>query len=678
MKFGIGRLFPVALAAASTTLPCVGAKQLLRRAQSDTKCRILRTYAQFDGADDEALWRAMPLNGKYEDQSFVISLKDNFLEDVDNSMDDLRNGNICVNLNSADFDLNDKGEAVATYDAIERVDCGVDRPSTNPTGTSKEVLVIRSFFNDTYDSLDDSPSTGDMRDAIFKEGSNSLSSRLHQCSDNGLLDIDPPSENVGNIERGILDVPLEIDDARIDDDKYLGRTALENVVVAAAKDLMEGKSLSDFGLVIVCLPQGEGDWQSEGYFNWPRSVYNGYICTDINHLMHEVGLNFGLHRALDQIGMMGPSTQDRPKRCFDPVNSWKLGWYDHNKTIIDVEEKSWAGRITSIEDYVEVFDHITSFDRKVSKEDDFFVNVLAKIEFNEKYDLYVGLNSGRAFNRDTPSESRNSLIVSRILKADDDEVDGGIVETLASLKGLDGDDIFTAPDYKGDSDKTLFIQVCDFVDEEKGLTYARIVVNIQDKENAREYLTCEEAVEQLSSKGGDSLTNFNGGNSEGSGGVPPSFFQLGVDYIDYEFQFAGEWYNCESLRIHTSLSSTRRAEICENSAGKFVCLDTCIDQAEEIEQSLGTFSGIDDMTEIPFRLRGQATSSTTITPTTTSANTLAEDLCEDKPGTIPGRGMTCNDINEKSYKRKEKLCKKDEIGGHCAETCRLWMNVGCR
>ena len=192
-----------------------------------------------------------------------------------------------------------------------------------------DTLVVRVISGDNT-VIDASPAQ--LRNDIFEDAF-CLATGYAACSKNQLIIAPIPSKG----DKGIVDVRIDAIENGSNDNDFR-----EQAVTKLTETYGRLDNFSD--LVMLCLPEGTGNFVAYAYVNSYLSVYNSYWCQRASAQMHEVGHNLGLGHSNegtqaygDQSSMMGYSynQDDGPKMCFNPAKGYQLGWYDRQKLTFD-------------------------------------------------------------------------------------------------------------------------------------------------------------------------------------------------------------------------------------------------------------------------------------------------------------------------------------------------------
>ena len=174
------------------------------------------------------------------------------------------------------------------------------RNLATPSGRLR-TLVVRVIAKD---GTEPTASIQKMRADVF-EDKLCLKSQYDACS-HGQLKIEPyqgKTQTGRSISGGVVDV--KINSNPVNGNKQ----TFETNAKAKAAELYG--DLTQFDLILFCIPPGTGDWLAYAYVNRLDSYYNDNWCSSISTQVHEVGHNLGLAHSGegfisygDQSGMM--------------------------------------------------------------------------------------------------------------------------------------------------------------------------------------------------------------------------------------------------------------------------------------------------------------------------------------------------------------------------------------
>ena len=211
----------------------------------------------------------------------------------------------------------------------------------------------------------------------------------------------------------------------------------------AALEKTSSYTMSELGdKVLVCLPPNVGSkpWvASAGVGHW-RAQFNDEWCLSLSATMHEIGHTLGLTHANeggekygDSTGYMaaGYRSQTQPRRCFNGIKSWQLGWY---KT-----RHHWIDPLASGDQLIKLAP-MTDFDNASADE---------AVIISIRDVFYVTFNRAKGMNIGTGNK-RNQVIITT-------NGEGG----SESLAGLDVGDTYEVKNYLH-TGQSLLVAVCEF------------------------------------------------------------------------------------------------------------------------------------------------------------------------------------------------------------------------
>jgi hypothetical protein len=312
----------------------------------------------------------------------------------------------------------DISEAV---DFVEYHDFRHERHLSSSTSGEKTITVVRVSTIDSVPSY----SAQEMQDRLFGQNIG-LQTQYFACSFGQLIWKLSPA--------GVIDIM--IDDSVTN---YNTGTSLVSAATEYMKNVMGINSPSELSdKVMYCLPPGTGTWAASAAVNHWRAQFNDKWCLSLTATMHEIGHTIGLLHSNENGVPYGDSTgymsaghlqQEWPRKCFNSVNNWHLGWYsERSVTVNPLIDGSVYYALASFVDYP-----------KASESEPVLVNIA---------DVYfLQYNDAKDFNVDT-EEKQNLVLVTEDL--------GGSTDAKA---GLDVSNRFEAPNFQN-SGRTLIIEVC--------------------------------------------------------------------------------------------------------------------------------------------------------------------------------------------------------------------------
>jgi len=246
-----------------------------------------------------------------------------------------------------------------------------------------------------------------------------------------------------------------------------------------------GRPLENFDQVMVCMPKGTtldlqdnkgttSNWiayvPGEYPFHGFLSVYSDGWCSSVSAGMHEIGHTLGLQHSNeaneeyeDMTGNMGFSIKDYdgPLKCFNPANSWHLGWYsDRSLRVNPLLDAPFRATLTGI---------VTMNENNDS-------NVLVQIP-NGDTNLYIGYNFAAGFNSGT-GEGKNKVLVNQQNAA-------GLEQQTTLLAKLNEEETYEVKNYL-DTGKNLVIQFTKTDDDRK---LATVDLYFQKENNTKQNRT---------------------------------------------------------------------------------------------------------------------------------------------------------------------------------------------
>lgn len=171
--------------------------------------------------------------------------------------------------------------------------------------------------------------------------------------------------------------------------------------------------------------------------------------------LHEIGHNLGLDHAGelniydDKTGYMGFSYDKLggPSMCYNPANSYFLGWYKKQTDSFDAETSGAGGKLFTI-------NGVADYRPKTAGTgDDRRLVVLRLTQKNRSWDYYVGYNRAKGINKGT-EEDRDEILIVRKNGPPASFTTTKKIGTLGTKRGSEGE-YFEIEDYNGNG--SIFI-----------------------------------------------------------------------------------------------------------------------------------------------------------------------------------------------------------------------------
>jgi hypothetical protein len=185
-----------------------------------------------------------------------------------------------------------------------------------------------------------------------------------------------------------------------------------NLLARIAADRVLGDLESQFDHVLFVIPRGIFGVYATATINRWDSYYTEDWILRPSILLHEIGHNLGMDHAGenneydDKVGYMGFSYDNYfgPSMCFNPANSYYLGWYQEQTASYDALESGNDGNIFSL---IGVNDYNPA---TAGFGDEKLLVVLRLTHSKRNWDYYVGYNRQKGMNRET-SENGNNIVI---------------------------------------------------------------------------------------------------------------------------------------------------------------------------------------------------------------------------------------------------------------------------
>ncbi|KAG7353359.1 gametolysin peptidase M11 [Nitzschia inconspicua] len=268
---------------------------------------------------------------------------------------------------------------------------GIDGGGRRLKSGTKTVLAVRVEGSDTATKASEQT----LYNEVFL--GNSLKKMYADCS-HGEFDLIPYKGN--GIQNGVTTVRIPNQVAGS------ANAVIRNAAVSALNERLGGPAQTKVDYVMLCLPPGtSGGWVAYAFVNGWLSVFNNDWCLKMSVQVHEVGHNLGLPHSGrggneygDQSGMMGLSygLNDGPRMCFNPSNSWRLGWYSGQRAVFNGSRDSITYSIVGVVDY---------------DASDPSKRVVVRVESGRPANFFIGFNRARGFNSETRMARDQVVIV---------------------------------------------------------------------------------------------------------------------------------------------------------------------------------------------------------------------------------------------------------------------------
>jgi len=174
---------------------------------------------------------------------------------------------------------------------------------------------------------------------------------------------------------------------------------------------MLGDLESQFDYVIMIMPRGISGFLAMATIGRFDSYFTQKWITRPSFPLHEIGHNIGMDHSGedesydDKVGYMGFSYDDKdgPAMCFNPANSFYLGWYQAQSDSYDAYDSGDGRRfiLNGVVDYNP---------EKSGSGDDKRLVVLQLTQSRKDWDYYIGYNRKEGMNSQT-SENGNEVLI---------------------------------------------------------------------------------------------------------------------------------------------------------------------------------------------------------------------------------------------------------------------------
>lgn len=390
-------------------------------ANSSAEAFIVDSPIRFDGQFDDEIG-CVPMSGEFETQDLLV------VNGLNSSWVQRNKRNLFSNGLYVSF-----ANVLVDRGSVEVIDSSTVSLVTMQSSNIKAVRGRGSVDIAVVlvSTLDSSPSfsADDVKDVLFNKDRVNMMTQYDACSFGKLKFRLAPA--------GVISVT--VNQPASDFDSGL------SLVTAAQVELERTSPFTMAQLgekVLVCLPPNVGSrpWvASAGVGHW-RAQFNDEWCLSLSATMHEIGHLLGLTHANqdgkkygDATGYMaaGYRSQNQPRRCFNGIKSWELGWY--------TSRHHWIDPLVTGDQIIKLAP-IVDFDKTTADE-------AVIISIRDEY--YVTFNRAKGINIGSGSR-RNQVVITTT-------GDGG----SESLVGLDVGGVFEVKDFMG-TGQTLLVAVCEF------------------------------------------------------------------------------------------------------------------------------------------------------------------------------------------------------------------------
>jgi len=342
-------------------------------------------------------------------------------------------------------------------------------PKISPKVGDMKVLVVRLTMADSMFLESDEGGPSVTRDEIRRyvyENPVSLKKKYEACSYNQMkiLPFSGVTHSNKRIEDGITTVELPPDrsnEVQSDIDNSNGVVPRAKMVRYAreAAEAELGDLEKQFDFVMFCLPEKVKGFFALAVLNRYDSYYTSPWCTRPSFQLHEVGHSMGMDHAGeldmydDTVGFMGYSYNELngPNMCFNPSNSWYLGWYESQTIWHDpyagapsIHGKQFA--LVGVDDYnpQQAYLHLDSYLHRR-------LVVLQLFQADMESDYYIGFNRKKGINSETKTDFDEIVVVERLGPADQ----SARTMKFGSLKSVG--DVLKIPRFNGIQGNTVYI-----------------------------------------------------------------------------------------------------------------------------------------------------------------------------------------------------------------------------
>jgi len=397
-------------------------------------CEFDKAYAESIGLEDHLVlldgWEPSEDDFNGNDGGF---LDRQFDEDEDEDGDVVNNyitsGTTTLRINAAIIDLDDNSLFVES-ESVELSNGDNDFSGRKlqwsqvvPKVGTRKVIVVRIL---TYDSSSQpAVSAKQIRDSVYEKDF-SFKKIYEACSYNKLKMEDFRGNTTTDlfVEDGIVDVYLNEQQSDFVNSKiasgFMGKYARDKITrYARIRTKLALGDLEQFDFVMFAMPDGLFGTLAFAALNRYDSYYFENWLARPSFPLHEIGHNLGMNHAGefgiydDKVGYMGYSYEnlEGPIMCFNPANSFYLGWYKDQTSSYNAYS-SGAGKEFTLNGICDYEPAKAGFggDRKLV--------VLQLTQIGKDRDFYIGYNRQKGINSGTYEDANQILILKKFGPAD--------------------------------------------------------------------------------------------------------------------------------------------------------------------------------------------------------------------------------------------------------------------